>query len=98
MKALYVSIVVLLLALFPGLPYGYYQLLRWLVCGSCCYGAYLSHKNHNETWKWAYISLAILFNPILPIRFERELWQFLDIITAMIILTSIITFKKQKKG
>ena len=97
MKSLYISIGALIIALFPGLPYGYYQLLRWFVCGSCCYGAYLSHKKHNEFWKWTYISLAVLFNPIAPIRFEKILWQFLDIIAALIILTSIIIFKRQKR-
>jgi len=88
-----VSIVFLLGAL-GSWPYGYYQILRWIVCGSSAYLAYSYHESNRVVWMWIFGVIAILFNPILPIYLTKEIWQPIDVVVAVIFFVSI--FNKSK--
>ena len=78
---LVIAIVCLLLALLP-MPYGYYQLLRLIVCGVSIWGAVLTHNN-NPTLCVLYILFALLYNPLFVIHFDRSVWGVINIITAL---------------
>lgn len=78
---LLVSCILLLAALLP-MPYGYYQLLRLIVCGVSIWGAVLTHKN-NPTLCVLYILFALLYNPLFVIHFDRSVWSVINIITAL---------------
>lgn len=84
----------LLIAVMPGLPYGYYQLLSWVVCGSSCYGVFLSHKQSQLYRKWIFIGLAVLFNPILPIYLSRDMWLPIDVAASICFAVSFKLFKQ----
>jgi hypothetical protein len=88
MYAPWVASALLLLALAPGLPYAYVQLLRWAVTGVAGYGAYRAMETGRTTWLWVMVSLAILFNPIAPIRLGRATWQVVDLAAAVVFLCS----------
>ena len=62
----------LLLALFP-LPYGYYTLLRIVVCGAAAYLAYRSFSASRRVTTWVLVlgALALLFNPLIPVHLEQ---------------------------
>ena len=77
----------LLIALAP-LPYGYYTLLRIVVCGSAALIAYKQFQKERlvSLWVVLMIGVAILFNPFLPIYLDREIWAPIDVITAAIFL------------
>lgn len=76
--------VMCLLALLP-LPYGYYTLLRIVVCGAGAFGAYKAfEKPETQVWAFALGGLAILFNPIIPIHLTREIWAPIDIAAAAV--------------
>lgn len=88
--------IIAILMLFWALanhPYGYYQLLRWVIAGTTGYLAYLAYESKKNTWTWILAITAILFNPIAPIHLNRETWAVLDIIAAAIIFTSIFKIK-----
>jgi hypothetical protein len=77
----------LLLAWVP-MPYGYYQLLRIAVT-ACAIWMLLSSDGWNSLPKWSkytLLSIAVLFNPLLPIHLDRALWAVIDPITAGILL------------
>jgi uncharacterized membrane protein YhaH (DUF805 family) len=76
-------------------PYSYYQLLRWFICGLSIYLAYSYYQEQKDGWMWVFGIMAVIFNPIQPIHFDKEVWSILNIITAGIILIS--TFKKKKR-
>lgn len=86
----------LFISVIPGLPYGYYQLLRWLVCGSACYGALQAHEQNQQYWKCVFIGLAVIFNPILPIHLSRELWLPIDIASSIVFAVSCKLFRQPK--
>lgn len=92
----WIASVSLLISVIPDLPYGYYQLLRWLVCGSSCYGALLAHEKNKQYWKWFFVCQAILFNPILPIHLERNVWLPIDIASSIIFAVSYKLFMQPK--
>ncbi|MFH0819896.1 MAG: DUF6804 family protein [bacterium] len=83
-----IAIIMLFWALADN-PYGYYQILRWVICGLTGYSAYLAYEQGKIAWAWILGITAILFNPIAPIYLDRETWSVLDIIAATIIFTSI---------
>lgn len=79
----------LFFAILP-LPGGYYQFLRLIVCGVCCYGVLVSRESVSPVWLICFGLVALLFNPIFPIHLEREIWRFIDVGSGMIILVSVI--------
>jgi len=91
-----IAILMLFWALVDN-PYGYYQILRWVICGLTGYSAYLAYENNKNTWTWIFGIITVLFNPIAPIHLNRELWSIIDIIVATIIFTSIFKFKVSEK-
>lgn len=98
MYAPLVAAAFLFFALVPGLPYGYFQILRLIVCGSACFSAYTAFEKDNKFWLWAFIAIAVLFNPLLPVHLNRVLWQPIDFATGIIFICSFRLFKKQKGG
>lgn len=78
-------------------PYFYYQIQRWLICILTAYCAYKSYESHNISWAWVLGIIAVLFNPIAPIYLNREIWSFIDVITAIILFISIFKPKAIKK-
>lgn len=91
MKLRIISILFLLGALINGLPYFYFQILRFLVFGTMIYCSTLI--NNNKNWKMMFIIIGIIFNPLIPIHFPRDLWVFIDLFTAIILGISIIKIK-----
>lgn len=92
-----VSIVILLDAL-GGHDYHYYQILRWIIMVVSVYLAYSYFSSDNKKFGWIFTTIAILFNPILPFFFEKDVWHLLDVVTAIIFLfSSFITDTKVKK-
>ena len=88
-----IAAIMLLLAL-ASWPYGYYQLLRIVVCGTAGYGAYLASQADQHPWMWLLGAVAILFNPILPIHFDRSVCRILDIVTAVVLGMSVRTLSE----
>ena len=87
-----IAATMLLLALAPW-PYGYYQLLRFVVCGVGVYVAYTAY-NWQKTWAvWVFGFIALLFNPLIPIHLSRELWQPIDVICAILFIVSLFAVR-----
>jgi hypothetical protein len=83
--------------LINGLPYGYFQILRWVVCGVCGYRAYLAYTLNKKVWMWVFVASAVLFNPIAPIHLDRNLWAVIDVAMAVVLLVSLRTLKARKE-
>lgn len=86
---------VLLLWALDHHAYGYYQVLRWVVCGAGAYSAFVAVDSEKIPWAWALGITAVVFNPIIPIRLDRATWAIIDIAAA--ILFGISTFFAREK-
>lgn len=86
--------VMLLLAIPAIWPYGYFQILRWVVAIVAIYNAYIAYELKQNGWIFIMVAIAILFNPIAPIFLQKQTWVILDLITSILMFVSIIKIKK----
>jgi hypothetical protein len=63
-----------------NLPYGYYTLLRLFLCGVSLFFLLGAHLVLEDWHRWVLGGLAVLYNPVLPIRIgEKGLWIILNV-------------------
>ena len=76
-------IVMLLAALLPW-PYGYYNFLRFCVCGAAAFLAYQQWTHDDAASQWVVVlaAIAVLYNPLVPIHLTRDIWSVLNVATA----------------
>ena len=70
------------LALFAALgewPYGYYTLLRLVVCGAGAYTAFVMYQWQKPGLAWLFGFVAVLFNPVVTVHLSRSLWCPIDL-------------------
>lgn len=85
---------VMLVGALARWPYGYYQLLRFVVCPVSVYVAYKAY-NWQRLWgTWLFGFIAVLFNPLIPIHLSRELWQPIDVTCAVLFVAAAFILKK----
>jgi hypothetical protein len=82
----YVSSVLLFFGIL-NLPMGYYDLLRVVISVSAGYFALELYGK--SRWAFAFIGIAILFNPIFPMYLTKSSWQIIDIVCGSLFLISI---------
>lgn len=88
----------LLVALSSGLPYGYFTLMRFVVCAVGIYLAYKTYEENKESlWVWAFGFVAVLFNPIFPIYLKRAQWEVVDLVVGVFFVVSIFLVKIKNK-
>lgn len=86
---------VLLVVALAELPYGYYTLLRIVVCGVSAYGAFIAYGVQTEGWTLVLGMTALVFNPLIPIHLEREVWSIVDLVTAGVLFASGLTLPRR---
>lgn len=75
------AIVALLAAMLPA-PYGYYQLLRLAVCALGLWGAVGNWREGRTVTAGVWGLLALLYNPVFRVHFDRETWTLINLATA----------------
>jgi|HigsolmetaAR205D_1030408.scaffolds.fasta_scaffold16465_3 hypothetical protein len=82
--ALWLVAISVAIALVPTLPYGYYSVMRWVVCAACAWLAVSSYRNGREEWAWAWGVVAGIYNPIFPVHANREIWSIVNVVTIAV--------------
>ena len=63
-----------------SLPSGYYDLLRWFIFGVALFAAYSNFESGQTSWSIAFVVIALIFNPFLPLYlYNKFLWLIIDI-------------------
>ncbi|WP_425493155.1 DUF6804 family protein [Novilysobacter antarcticus] len=78
---LWLVIIAVAVALIPSLPYGYYSVMRWVVCASCAWLALTSYRSGREELAWCWGVIAGIYNPIFPVHANREIWSIVNVAT-----------------
>ena len=86
--------VVFLVGAFGKWPIGYYTFLRFVVCCTAAYVAYISFISDRIWGVWLFGGMAALFNPIIKIYLGKELWQVVDVIAIGLYIVGILAVKK----
>jgi len=89
-----IVLTVLFILCLLDMPYGYYELVRFVAMVGFGVLAYQSYKDENKTELIIYCALALLFQPIFKIALGRELWNIIDVIVGIGLILSI--FNKPK--
>jgi hypothetical protein len=92
MKLLKLGLAALSLLCIIDMPYGYYQLYRFLALGVFLYLAY--EEQDKKEWMIVWLMSALLVQPIFKIALGREIWNLVDIAFALILMVS--AFKKEQ--
>ena len=88
-------IVMLVVAMFPIPFYGYYILLKLVVCGGFGYLATTAYsRGERGGWLWLLGGIAVLYNPIVRLPMEREIWTLANLATIAVLVVSV----KKAKG
>lgn len=90
-----IILVVLLLGCLIDFPYGYYQLVRFSAMAGFVYLAIDAHQNNISKHVFIYIVLALLFQPFIKVALGRTIWNFVDVVVAIWLLTTLSSSKKQ---
>ena len=85
---LLVAALMLCMAVIPTLPQGYFTLLRYMVCGAAVYAAFrLKHSALLGGHFIPLLSVAVLFNPLIPVHLTSLIWLIIDLFGAVYFLT-----------
>jgi hypothetical protein len=86
MAALWLIPAAMLLLALLELPYGYYTMLRLVVCLTAAIIAFQSWPKY-QAWAIAFGLVALLFNPLIIVALDRETWAPIDLaVVAMYLL------------
>lgn len=93
-KIIKIVLIVLLFGCLADMPYGYFQLVRFLAMAGFVYLAFESNRQNDNTETIVYVLLALLFQPFLKLSLGRVLWNVLDVIVALGLLGTLLRTKK----
>jgi hypothetical protein len=90
-----IAIAMLLWALAPTNPYGYYVHLRWVICGASIYLAIRAHNHIKPRWVWILGALAVLYNPLIRVHLTRDIWSVINLATIVVFAAVIYVLRKR---
>ena len=86
MKYIYLLLAALLLLCLAPMPYGYYQLIRFISMTVFLLIAYRYYEKRIIPYAISFVMLSLLFKPFLKIALGRVIWNFVDVITAILLV------------
>ncbi len=94
-KKIKIILSILFFVCLADMPYGYYQVVRFVGLLGFVILAYKAHEQGRQSEMIIYGGLALLFQPFLKLDLGRQVWNIVDIIVGLGLILSIWT--KQKK-
>ena len=97
MKHLKLILAALFFLCLANMPYGFYNLVRFVAMMVFAVYAYTYYEKKSNKLAIIFLSLAILFQPLLPIHLGRTLWNIIDVIVAIFLIVLYIKENYRKK-
>ena len=94
-KHIYLFLAALLLLCLAPMPYGYFQLVRFVAMVAFGWMAYRYYLNQKTIAMWVFGALTLLFQPIYKISLGRTVWNVVDVVVAIFL---IFIFLKENKN
>jgi uncharacterized membrane protein len=89
---------ILLLICLLDMPYGYYQIIRFIAMTIFILLSYNQYTKNKGFSLIIYICLAILFQPFIKISLGREIWNIVDILVSIYLIFNSIKLIKERKS
>lgn len=93
-KAIKIILAVMLFICLADMPYGYFQLVRYIAMVGFVILANNARQEDRQTEMIIYVGLALLFQPFFKIALGREIWNVVDVIVGTGLLISAWTQHK----
>ena len=95
-RLLYGLMIVLMLLCLFNMPYGYFELVRYIAMVAFGFLAYDAYDKGDNRRMIVMIALALLFQPFLKIALGRVIWVIVDILVALYMC--FLLYKSIKEG
>lgn len=92
------ALAILLLGCLLPMPYGYFQLIRFLGMTGFAWLAYIDNSKEDKTLFIIWIASALLINPIIKIALGRTIWNVVDVAWAILLIATIFVDKKEARA
>lgn len=86
---------ILFLICLLHMPFGYYQAVRFIGFLGFALLAYFSYQENRKTEVIVFISLALLFQPIIKVSLGRTIWNIVDVVVSAGLVISIFVNSKK---
>lgn len=86
----------LLLLCLLGMPYGYYEMVRFFATSVFAWKAYEFSKQNNDKMSFCFIILAILFQPFVKLAIGKDFWNIIDVVVSIYLVINYIKFMNNK--
>lgn len=90
-----VTLALLLFLCLLNMPYGYYELVRFLAFVGFGFLGYKASQKDKSEQVFIYIALALLFQPFYKIALGREIWNMVDVVVGIGLIISIFIKKNR---
>ncbi len=84
-----VILAILFFICLADMPYGYFQVVRFVALVGFAILAYNANEQGHKRGVIIYVCLAILFQPFIKIALGRLVWNAVDVIVAIGLILSI---------
>ena len=92
-KFIKAGLAVLFFLCLLDMPYGFYQLVRFIALVGFAILAYLEFQQKNGIAVILFMSLALLFQPFFKVALGREIWNIVDAVVGVGLLVSLFSKK-----
>ncbi len=96
--SLVVPIFFLILAIPNWWPYGFFQILRWVVFLGAIYHLFYVSEKQSSIKLLIYLFVAIIYNPIMPIHAEKFTHQIINVLVAIFLSVEYFRLVKNKES
>ena len=80
------------------MPYGFYNLVRFIALIGCGILAFKANRKNKNTEMIIFGALALLFQPFFKVTLGREIWNVLDVIIGVgLIINTLISRSKDNR-
>lgn len=93
------AVILAVIALRKGNPYGYYVFLRWMTCPIFVWITWKAYsRGYGLLLAIAAGILAVLFNPVLRVMLDRGKWEIINIaMIAVAIWSAAVSIKSNQQ-
>jgi len=96
MKQVYLILAALMLLCLAPMPYGYFQLVRFVAMVAFGFMAYRYYVADKAIAATVFGVLALLFQPIYKIALGRTVWNVVDVVVAVLLITMFVMERRQE--
>ena len=97
MKQVYLILAALMLICLAPMPYGYFQLVRFVAMVAFGLMAYQYYMRQKAIASVVFGVLAVLFQPIYKIALGRATWNVIDVVVAVLLVGLFVLEKRLEK-